>query len=94
MTYKRDIFHLDARMKQMRVQHGLIQMAMFSGGGVVNPILHLTVDRSNVIKDALTQIANYHGSQFLKPLRITFKGEDGIDEGGLRREFFRVIKIC
>jgi hypothetical protein len=29
-----------------------------------------------------------HGIDFKKPLRVSFKGEPGIDEGGVRKEFF------
>lgn len=29
--------------------------------------------------------------QFKKPLKVKFKGEEGVDEGGVRKEFFQVL---
>jgi len=39
----------------------------------------------------LNQIVSRAGIAMLNPLRVTFYGEEGMDEGGLRREFFRLV---
>ena len=31
------------------------------------------------------------GPQLKKPLRVVFVGEDGLDEGGVRKEFFQLV---
>jgi hypothetical protein len=45
------------------------------------------VSRGNILDDALNVISK-PGLKFTKPLRVVFKGEPGIDEGGVRKEFF------
>ena len=52
--------------------------------------LVLKVHRDNILEDTLTQISN--GSlNFKKPLRVAFIGEPGVDEGGVRKEFFLLL---
>lgn len=64
-------------------------------GGTINQILNsshftLKVDRQNLLEDSLNQLVlNSENQQMLrKPLRIQFAGEPGIDEGGVKKEFF------
>jgi hypothetical protein len=45
------------------------------------------VSRENILDDALNVISK-PGLKFSKPLRVMFRGEPGIDEGGVRKEFF------
>ncbi len=53
-------------------------------------ILH--VSRDNIVSDTIALIADYaqtQPSELHKPLKIKFKGEDGVDEGGVQKEFSR-----
>lgn len=51
--------------------------------------LLLKVDRNSIVEDTLNLISNSDlNNSFKKPLRIEFKGEPGVDEGGVRKEFF------
>lgn len=45
------------------------------------------VSRENILDDTLNVIVRPN-LNFQKPLRVVFKGEPGIDEGGVRKEFF------
>jgi E3 ubiquitin-protein ligase HECTD2 len=49
--------------------------------------LVLKIHRENILEDTLTQISNSN-INFKKPMRVAFIGEPGIDEGGVRKEFF------
>ena len=49
--------------------------------------LMIKVHRDNIVEDTLKQITNSN-INFKKPLRVAFIGEPGIDEGGVRKEFF------
>jgi len=52
--------------------------------------LFLEVRREFLLEDTLNIISN--GSMNLKkPLRVQFVGEPGIDEGGVRKEFFQIL---
>ncbi|KAI9326056.1 ubiquitin-protein ligase [Zopfochytrium polystomum] len=49
---------------------------------------HITVRRNNIFEDAYAEIMRHHPSDLKKRLFIRFHGEDGLDYGGLSREFF------
>ena len=49
--------------------------------------LSIEVRRSRVFHDAMRTMRFLHPDDLVKPLRITFKFESGVDDGGLRREF-------
>lgn len=56
--------------------------------------LVLYVRRENIVSDAFVQIAELvkrHPRELHKPLRVKFQGEEGVDEGGLRKEFYQVL---
>ncbi|KAG2197883.1 hypothetical protein INT47_003552 [Mucor saturninus] len=55
-----------------------------------NPYLVLRVSRENLIEDSLRQLAQ-NESDLKKSLRIEFVGEDGVDAGGLRKEWFLLL---
>ena len=42
-------------------------------------------------QDALNEIARQRARDLLKPLRVHFIGEDGIDAGGVKKEFFQLL---
>ncbi|KAF8976647.1 putative E3 ubiquitin-protein ligase [Entomortierella lignicola] len=54
------------------------------------PLLILRVHRNNLIEDSLTQLSR-NESDLDKSLRIEFIGEDGVDAGGLRKEWFLLL---
>lgn len=59
-------------------------------GGFVSPYLDLEVNRDSLVEDTLQQI-DMKGINLKKPLKIKFIGEEGVDEGGVKKEFFQII---
>ena len=55
-----------------------------------NPYLILKVHRDNIVQDTMQQISRQKHS-LKKPLKVKFIGEEGVDEGGVRKEFFLVM---
>lgn len=56
--------------------------------------LVLQVSRDNIVSDAFIQIGELvqrHPRELHKPLKVRFFGEDGVDEGGVRKEFYQVL---
>ncbi|KAI9353766.1 hypothetical protein BDR26DRAFT_14525 [Obelidium mucronatum] len=49
---------------------------------------HLTIRRSHLFEDAFAEIMRHPAMDLKKKLMIKFHGEDGLDYGGLSREFF------
>ena len=46
---------------------------------------------TTVVQDALDEIARQRPKDLFKPLRVHFIGEEGIDAGGVKKEFFQLL---
>ncbi|KAM5351989.1 hypothetical protein ACJ41O_004712 [Fusarium nematophilum] len=60
----------------------------------INQFLELSVRRDCLVDDSLKAVSEVIGSgseDIKKGLRITFKGEEGVDAGGLRKEWFLLL---
>ncbi|GAA5960048.1 hypothetical protein JCM8115_004510 [Rhodotorula mucilaginosa] len=55
-----------------------------------SPLLVLNIRRDHLVADSLQQIAMNHRG-LTKPLRIKWEDEEGIDAGGLRKEWFLLL---
>lgn len=56
--------------------------------------LVLGIRRENIVSDAFQQVADLaenHHRELHKPLKVIFDQEDGVDEGGVRKEFYQVL---
>ncbi|KAK6637179.1 hypothetical protein RUM44_007593 [Polyplax serrata] len=63
-------------------------------GQPTNPYLKLKVRRDHIIDDALVElemVAMENPKDLKKQLVVEFEGEQGIDEGGVSKEFFQLI---
>ena len=49
------------------------------------------IRRCHLLEDALNEIARQRPRDLFKPLRIHFIGEDGVDAGGVKKEFFQLL---
>lgn len=56
-----------------------------------HPFTLLRVRRSNLVGDTLDALERLTLSDFKKELSIEFVGEIGVDEGGLKKEFFLIL---
>jgi E3 ubiquitin-protein ligase HERC4 len=54
------------------------------------PYFVLKVNRATLLEDSITLINNSQ-LNLKKPLKVQFEGEPGIDEGGVRKEFFQLL---
>ena len=60
--------------------------------GIADLQLTLKVRRDNLIEDSLSHIRPLPpGGHLTWPLKVIFEGEAGIDEGGIRREYFQLL---
>ena len=55
---------------------------------IVGRTLEFRVRRQNILTDSYMRFHNCKVADLLKPLHVTFIGEQGIDAGGLRRDWF------
>ena len=57
------------------------------------PYLVMRIRRSHIMEDTLNHfVANtYTDTDFKKPLKVVFDDEEGIDEGGVRKEYYQIM---
>jgi hypothetical protein len=68
-----------------------IQHAISRGERFVTPYLVLRVSRERILSDTLSELFRYQTSDYKKPLKVVFDDEDGIDAGGVRKEFYQLM---
>lgn len=51
------------------------------------------IRRCHLLEDALNEIARQRPRDLFKPLRVHFIGEDGVDAGGVKKEFFQLLMV-
>ncbi|KAJ1832820.1 putative E3 ubiquitin-protein ligase, partial [Coemansia sp. RSA 2703] len=88
---KVQIMQVDAaRQMDSKLKEAVIS-ALFQGGRLGSqPHLKLFVRRHCLVEDSLHQLAT-HEQDLKKRLRIEFVGEDGVDGGGLTKEWFMLL---
>ncbi|EGG12524.1 uncharacterized protein MELLADRAFT_46507 [Melampsora larici-populina 98AG31] len=60
------------------------------GRRALAPVLQLNIRRNHLVEDSLRQIERSRG-ELKKLLKICFVGEDGLDGGGLKKEWFLLL---
>lgn len=58
---------------------------------VFDPYFVLAIDRQYMLQQTLLKVAAAPPQALRKSLKIIFKGEDGIDAGGVTKEFFQLL---
>jgi hypothetical protein len=74
---------------QQSVQQSVFQQ-LLGGGGGADPFFKIKVRRDSLLDDTTRQFSR-HPDELKKPLKVEFVGEEGVDEGGVRKEFFQLI---
>jgi E3 ubiquitin-protein ligase HERC4 len=57
----------------------------------VNPCLVLHVKRDSIVQDTVAQLTKLAVMDFKKPLKVVFAGEEALDAGGVKKEFFLLL---
>jgi E3 ubiquitin-protein ligase HERC4 len=51
----------------------------------------LHVRRDHLMQDAISGLLSHNPHDLLKPLKVRFEGEEGVDDGGVQKEFFMLL---
>jgi ubiquitin-protein ligase E3 A len=65
--------------------------SVFVEEAVPSPFLVFRVRREHIVADTLIQMAHTHPADLKKPLKLHFEHEEGVDEGGVQKEFFQIL---
>jgi ubiquitin-protein ligase E3 A len=88
---------VDTKFKSMLMQFEAIvqtRQHLRAHGGIhaliADPFLTLVVRRDRLVQSTLAEMQR-KAQSLKKPLRVQFFGEEGIDAGGVRKEFFQLL---
>ncbi|KAJ1812025.1 hypothetical protein LPJ75_003860, partial [Coemansia sp. RSA 2598] len=88
-TTKSEIIRIESVILMRTELQDSFFRAMFSG--VTCPYLVLEVRRDSLVRDTLYQLELKLSQDLRKQLKVRFVGEEGVDEGGVQKEFFQLI---
>uniref|UniRef100_A0A914Z514 HECT domain-containing protein n=1 Tax=Panagrolaimus superbus TaxID=310955 RepID=A0A914Z514_9BILA len=72
-------------------QRAIFEGLLTTGLAYLNPYLNFTIRRDNIVNDSIAELMNASSKDITKPLKVQFQGEEGEDEGGIRKEFFMLL---
>lgn len=98
-------FLFDAQAKTLllrcdatRQMQGAIQEAVYNSNPMIwliNPaevqFLNIHIHRDNIVQDTITQLMDHRVTDYKRPLKVRFIGEEAEDAGGVRKEFFLLL---
>jgi len=91
---KAQALYYDNRIRMYSERRMNFLQSMMAGVQQPNPYLKLQVRRDHIIEDALVElevVVLENPQDLKKQLMVEFDSEQGIDEGGLSKEFFQLI---
>jgi alpha-tubulin suppressor-like RCC1 family protein len=77
--------------EQQQTQQLSLQSVIQSGARIFIPYYIIHVQRENLLQQALIQVASADRMELKKPLKVIFDSEEGVDEGGVTKEFFQLL---
>ncbi|KAI7903295.1 uncharacterized protein BX663DRAFT_508110 [Cokeromyces recurvatus] len=86
---KADVLKVESVFQMRHELQDAFFRALFQG--VNSPYLVLEIRRDHIISDTLQQLEEKTIHDLKKQLRVQFVGEEGVDEGGVQKEFFQLI---
>lgn len=91
---KRNLLQMESQVEMYKAMLGDIKIDDISTSQhtiSVNPFFHLEVSREKLLEETLEKIKTAEPKEVRKRLRVAFKGEEGLDAGGVTKEFFQLL---
>jgi len=91
---KAQALYYDNRIRMYSERRMNLFQSMMAGAFQSNPYLKLQIRRDHIVEDALVElevVVLENPQDLKKQLMVEFDSEQGIDEGGLSKEFFQLI---
>lgn len=86
---KESKFNMKNTLHQMLDEDGHLVIENFLN---IDQVLHLQIQvrRNNILEDSLRMLSA-QSKNYKKPLKVKFVGEEGVDQGGVKKEFFTLL---
>lgn len=94
MKFKHKVLLTAQENKQhLMASRSVINEALILGRNMTSSLIYniLEIRRDHLVEDAIRKIPRLKSDDLMKRLVVTFKGEQGIDQGGVSREFFYLL---
>jgi hypothetical protein len=88
---KRRVLQLEAVTAMNAAAQSAVMAAHPLFGGGESPYLVLQVRRAHAVRDALVQLSRARDGDLRKQLKVVFVGEEGLDAGGVTKDFFQLV---
>ncbi|KAI5170701.1 ubiquitin-protein ligase E3 A [Nematocida sp. LUAm3] len=86
---KYDLLYVESADRMKAELQDAFFRSMFEGK--IAPYLDFTVGRNSLVDDISMILQKLQKNMVWKQLKIKFLGEDGVDSGGIKKEFFQII---
>lgn len=87
---KSKLLHLESSVEKSYMRSDSFEMALY--GYFDTPYLNLEIARNNLINTSLTALSlRQSNNDYKKELTIKFIGEEGVDAGGVQKEWFQLL---
>jgi len=95
-TFKQRVLQVEnvlrQRLSQEQVMWPRVESVLGGGRADLSQLYFiLSVSRQNLLRDTFAQMYFASPVDLRRPLRVEFTGEEAVDEGGVMREFFRLL---
>ncbi|KAH9385540.1 ubiquitin-protein ligase E3 A [Nematocida major] len=89
MAAKSDLIQIENTDRMKTELQDAFFRSMFEGR--IPPYLNLEIGRGSVVQDSIKLLESLEAGMAWKQLKIKFQGEDGVDSGGIKKEFFQIL---
>lgn len=89
---KVDAIQYESKLAMQGVLSDMLNQGLDGLLGVMQegPTLNIQVRRNNILDDSLRALST-QSRNFKKQMRVKFAGEEGVDQGGVKKEFFHLL---
>lgn len=88
---KRNLLQLENQIDMMRAATTDVTWDSANRQFVFDPYLVFAIDRQYMLQQTLQKVSAASARDLRKSLKVVFKGEDGVDAGGVTKEFFQLL---
>ena len=88
---KHQLLLVEAQMAMTRAAQGAMMGSIFGFAPPSAQYFVLHVHRDNLLQTALNGLASAAPNDLRKELKVAFANEEGVDAGGVRKEFFQLL---
>ena len=90
-TTKRNLLQVEHQVDMLRAATSQVTWDPQRRQFLFDPYFVLAIDREYLLQQTLQRIGNSSPTDLRKSLKVVFKGEDGVDAGGVTKEFFQLL---